>query len=767
MQRHSRQSKTIFSLIISLILFSCPLLAKLNIEQVSLQLDWKFQYEFAGFIMAKEKGFYQEAGLDVKLIEYQQGDDTVEKVLSQQHNYGIYNSSFIVDKQTLKPTVLMATYFQQSPLVFVTSKNIKHPKDLAGKNIMLSHSDHKNNSLALLMNHFLINQKNITITPHTFNADDFISHKVDAMSAFRTNEIFELENQGVDYNIIDPADYGFATTAVNVFTSFSEATNHPERTRRFVSASNKGWAYALKNPEETINTIHQLYAKNKSIEALRYEEKISKQMMLLDFFNIGEVNMDLSLRLFKQLQFNHLIGPHEKISSFLLEDILNKLSSTSHFTQQQHEFLQRKKEITMCVDPLWMPFERIKNGQHIGISNDVFDQFRQQLPIPIRLIPTTSWQQSITYTKARRCDILSLVSKTPERSLYMDFTEPYLTLPIVVATKTDTFFIDNIKDVQHKKLGAVKGYAIAEKLRRELPDINIVDVNSINDGLTRVQSGELFGYIDTLMVVAHAIQQDFTGILKVSARLKDNVKLSIGIRNDQAQLKAIFNTLIKSIDEAELQASYNKWVPIKQDKHFDYLLAGKFFIAVVILALAYLFHYLKLTKLNRLLLIQSTTDKLTSLYNRAKTDSILLQIKSDVVRYDTDLSIILLDIDHFKRINDTHGHLIGDQALVEFSQLIKHNVRVNDSVGRWGGEEFLIICPNTSMLDANELANKLLRTIRSHAFKDVGVITASAGISQLSSHSSIQTSLQHVDSALYKAKNRGRDQAIAFSDKDI
>ena len=148
---------------IILLLFSYPSLSKQTLEQVSVQLDWKFQYEFAGFIMAKEKGFYREAGLEVELHEYQAGMDTVETVLSQQHNYGLYNSTIAVEEGKLKPTILMATYFQQSPLAFATSKDIKHPKDLIGKKIMLNSNEQKYSSLALMLNHFFVNQGNAKI----------------------------------------------------------------------------------------------------------------------------------------------------------------------------------------------------------------------------------------------------------------------------------------------------------------------------------------------------------------------------------------------------------------------------------------------------------------------------------------------------------------------------------------------------------------------------------------------------------------------------
>ncbi|MBT3722516.1 MAG: transporter substrate-binding domain-containing protein [Gammaproteobacteria bacterium] len=127
----------------------------------------------------------------------------------------------------------------------------------------------------------------------------------------------------------------------------------------------------------------------------------------------------------------------------------------------------------------------------------------------------------------------------------MDFTSAYINLPIVIATTVDKAFIGEIKSVKTEKLGMVKGYAIANIFRDSIKDINIVDVESISDGLKRVESGELFGYIDNLMVIENSIQKDFTGVLKVSSRLDEEAKLAVGTRNDEPLLKDIFEKLVK------------------------------------------------------------------------------------------------------------------------------------------------------------------------------------------------------------------------------
>lgn len=752
---------------IKVVLFLCAILlstlghAGKELDKVSLQLSWKYQFEFSGFIMAKEKGFYKEAGLDVEILEYQAGVLVVDSVLDQQVNYGVFDSSIAVAEKKILPTVLMATYFQQSPLVIVASKEIKHPKDLIGKKLMGSKEEFMFSSLALMLEHFSVNEKNTHFQPHTFNIKDFVEHKVDAMTAFKTNEIFELDQQGVDYNIIDPHDYGISTSALNLFTSFPEATNHPERTRKFIEASTKGWLYVIANTDETIKVIFEKYSSQKSIEALKFGAFFAKEAMLLDLFEVGEANKNLALRVVNQFKHSGLLMDSEKLGAFLFEEVVGEFSQDGGFTDEQLLYLQAKKEITMCVDPEWMPFEAIKNGEHVGIAADVINEFGIKLPIPIVLKVTKSWSDSILKGKGRECDIFSLASETPERLKYMDFTAPYLDLPVVLATKVTEPFMADLTEVGGRSIGVVEGYAIAERLRKGMPSVNIVDVKSISDGLEKVSSGELYGYVDNLMAISNSIQKEFTGQLKVTARLKENLSLGVATRNDEPLLKEIFDMLVKTVDDEKLQPIYNKWVAVKQHTAIDYGVVWKLVFVIIVISFVYIYHYLHDKRLKKELTRLSITDKLTGLGNRLKTDELLFQRKRELNRYKVDTSIILLDIDFFKDVNDQHGHLVGDAVLVEFATLLKRNVRATDFVGRWGGEEFLIVCPNVEVKAAALLAEKILKKVRSHLFGGVGSITASAGVSGFSKVLSVADVVGLADKALYQSKRAGRDRVTS------
>ncbi len=153
----------------------------------------------------------------------------------------------------------------------------------------------------------------------------------------------------------------------------------------------------------------------------------------------------------------------------------------------------------------------------------------------------------------------------------------------------------------------------------------------------------------------------------------------------------------------------------------------------------------------------AVTDRLTGLYNRLFLDQVLEREFSTIGRHGTTFSLILLDIDHFKHVNDTYGHHAGDEVLKSISKILKESVRESDVVGRWGGEEFLILCPNTSHSDTLKIAEKLRLAIEQYDFASIGCRTASFGVASYQQGDTIATVEARADKALYLAKDKGRN----------
>ncbi|MBM7563034.1 sensor domain-containing diguanylate cyclase [Fusibacter tunisiensis] len=151
-------------------------------------------------------------------------------------------------------------------------------------------------------------------------------------------------------------------------------------------------------------------------------------------------------------------------------------------------------------------------------------------------------------------------------------------------------------------------------------------------------------------------------------------------------------------------------------------------------------------------------DRLTGLYNRYKLDAVLKSEIERSRRSDSVFSIILLDIDDFKKVNDGHGHIIGDSVLKEFSEIIKSSIRKNDTAGRWGGEEFMIILPDSDCDGGMVLAEKLRAKINEHKFDAVTHMSASFGVASFEKEISGIELVARADNAMYRAKRTGKNK---------
>jgi diguanylate cyclase (GGDEF)-like protein len=159
----------------------------------------------------------------------------------------------------------------------------------------------------------------------------------------------------------------------------------------------------------------------------------------------------------------------------------------------------------------------------------------------------------------------------------------------------------------------------------------------------------------------------------------------------------------------------------------------------------------------------SITDSLTQLYNRLKLDKAIIYEVDRSSRYHNPLSIVLFDVDDFKSVNDAYGHQIGDTVLVGIADIIHNIVRDADIAGRWGGEEFMIICPDTDGEGAAKLAEKLRKALADHKFKKVGKKSCSFGVATLRNKEDAQSLINRADDAMYQAKNEGRNRVVISS----
>ena len=154
----------------------------------------------------------------------------------------------------------------------------------------------------------------------------------------------------------------------------------------------------------------------------------------------------------------------------------------------------------------------------------------------------------------------------------------------------------------------------------------------------------------------------------------------------------------------------------------------------------------------------ASTDKLTGAWNRRRLEEALVNEMDRLKRYDHPLSMLIVDIDFFKKVNDEHGHSVGDQVLVKLANALQSSLRASDTLTRWGGEEFVVLCPNTTLSTVSMLAERLRECVARTVFPEVGQVTISLGVAECIVGEAWEDWFKRADAALYRAKACGRNQ---------
>jgi len=544
----------------------------------------------------------------------------------------------------------------------------------------------------------------------------------------------------------------------------------------FENSRDKVKALAYGDVDAIFNNLitGQKYIKNFGYSHIKILGELDNHIVKKEDLRIGVKKED-------QILFSIINKSIEAISREEREVLIDKwfaaknttTESSLSLTDEETQYLKEKKVIEMCVAPNRLPFEQIdKDGIFKGIGADIIELISKKINTPIKLIPTNKWSASLQNIRDRKCDILPVVMDLLSRRDAINFTKPYMSEPLVIATKDDELFIKDIESIGKNKVGILKGGAISVFLKQKNPEISLVEVKNVKEGLSRVNNGELFGFVGVMSAVGYYIQKNSFVDLKIAGRLEHDIKISIGSRNDEVLLNSIMQKTLNNIGEDRIRAITGEWIRIKVDQSVDYLkliyISG--FFSIIFLLILYRHRAIKrineklallnneIEEKNIILEQLAVTDKLTGLYNRRKLDEVLVSECRRAKRFSHTFGIIMVDIDYFKKVNDEFGHQMGDTVLQEFSRIIKSNSRETDIVGRWGGEEFVIISAEINLAGILSLANKLQNAVASYPFMLGEQKTASFGVAVYRKNEEANELIKRADNALYRAKEKGRNR---------
>jgi signal transduction histidine kinase len=272
--------------------FSTPVLAENPpLKNVTLQLKWKHQFQFAGYYMAIKKGFYRDAGMKVQLKEFSPDSNVANIVLSGEADFGIMDSDLIRIRSQGAPVVALGVIYQHSPLALVASSNsgIKELHQLKDKRVSLE--THSVDIHAMLKTANL-KESDIKASEHHFNPNAILTDQVDAMSVYTTDEIFLLRQANFNYRLFSPRNYGIDLYGDTLFTTEKMIKNHPNLVEKFRAASSKGWKYAISHADEAVNYILETYGTRHSRDHLLFEAQNTMDLMQSDILEVGYMHLD-------------------------------------------------------------------------------------------------------------------------------------------------------------------------------------------------------------------------------------------------------------------------------------------------------------------------------------------------------------------------------------------------------------------------------------------------------------------------------------------
>ncbi|MGZ8158623.1 MAG: EAL domain-containing protein [Methylobacter sp.] len=552
------------AILLCLTLSSSPSLAE-PAEKVSLQLKWLHSFQFAGYYAAKEKGYYAEENLDVTIRERIPGINNIEQVLTDESQYGVADTGLLEQRLVGKSVVVLASIFQHSPLVYLTLKNsgIVSPYELKGKRVMEDSYD--NAPLLAMLYEAGISTHDFTHLDNSFNPDDLVNGKTDAMVSYLTDQIDYFKKKGIEINIIDPRNYGVDFLSDNLFTTEQEINRHPERVRRFLRASLKGWDYALKHQDELIRIILNKYNSGNRLyaEHLRFEAQETVKMIVPETVPIGRTDIKRFQRIADTYRQLGLVSSTDHLEGFIYEPVK---PSKLNFSPEEKAWLQAHPVIRVGIDRDFAPYEWIDDqGNYVGLSADYIALVEQRLGVKFEILKDKSWAEILEMAQRGALDMISNANKTPERERYLIFTEAYLNTPAVIIGDSNNGFIGTLDRLNGKRVALEKGYFMQELLMHDHPEIRLISAENVHDALSMVSGGKADAYIGDAASANYAIRKE--GMLNLSFSGEANYKSlhRMAVTRTNPELASLLAKALADIPQPEKEAIQNRWMSLKYE----------------------------------------------------------------------------------------------------------------------------------------------------------------------------------------------------------
>ena len=763
------------------------------LETVTLQLKWTHAFQFAGYYAAREKGFYREAGLDVRILEARPGIDPVKVVLDRTADFGVGTSSLLLQRKAGNPVVVLAAIFQHSPYLLITrrldiSKGIH---DLVGKRVMLEPQAEE--LLAFLKNEG-ISLDSITVQEHSYDPLDLIRNNTDAIAAYIINQPYYLDKAGFFYQTYSPRSAGIDFYGDNLFTTERLIKDAPGTVEAFRSASLRGWKYAMAHPEEIADLIIARYSQEHSRNYYLFQSQQMLPLIQPDLVEIGYMNparwrhiadtyaglgllpRDVSLDgflydvqplHFKLIRLYGYLGGALAlmvVTSFIAIYVyrINRRLARIMATNSRIETTLRSLSVAVEQSPLSVVITDL-NGV-IEYVNPRFTDVTGYAPEEVigknpRILHSGQTDPSVfkeLWTELRQGHIWTgeFINKRKDGGL---FCEEAHIAPVFDESGTITRYVAVKLDISERKW-TQEELRLSEERHRLLADnaSDVIWTMDIEGHFTYVSPSveKLRGY-----TAAEVMQQSLNEVLTPESAVI--VLEELGRAFEAVRTGSKFPEFRGELEQPCKDGS-TVWTEVTTSGIYNE--AGEF---VGILGVTR--DISERRKAEDQITHLAQHDTLTDLPNRALFSDRLQQALARARRDGVRLALMFLDLDRFKPINDTYGHAMGDLLLQEAAQRMQECIRASDTVGRIGGDEFVVLLPkldgeSVALLVAEKLRFALAEpfVLGGHALN----ISASIGIAMYPEHGLDERELYHsADLAMYCAKQNGRNTVLVFKDE--
>ncbi len=427
------------------------------------------------------------------------------------------------------------------------------------------------------------------------------------------------------------------------------------------------------------------------------------------------------------------------------------------FTPEEQAWLDQKPKMVFS-EVNWKPLSDVDSfPEYHGIIADYLEVINERTGIQFVFEKSDTWIEVLKKFADDEIDLIPAMSISDMIGAEVVLTEPYVTFPLVIVSRNDTDLVAIASALNGKTVGVGEGYTSYFYLKHNYPDIILEQTRDVPEGLKMLENGDIDAFVGHIAVVVHAIN-DKNLDLRISGFADYKFEHRIGIHPDNTLALSIIDKVILSMTPEDHSKILNRWFNLEVSK-FDYSLLWYGLGLILLISGFYLYRYRLISQVNAQLLRIASTDDLTGLANRKRINEYIeeCEYRSERAKERYQYSLILIDIDNFKMVNDKHGHDVGDQVLIRFSRILQNFTRKSDLVARWGGEEFLIVCDNTGLKEAIGIAEKLRKLTCDEQFPTVSDMTASFGVIEHLPGESRGAAFSRLDQKLYEAKHSGKN----------